>query len=98
MDKKQAIRLARQYKCIVEQHLPLKAMYLFGSYSNGKYNEDSDIDIAVIVSRRSDNYFKDTPLLWTLKRKVSNLIEPILLTENDDSPLYSNVIKTGILI
>jgi predicted nucleotidyltransferase len=73
-------------------------MYLFGSYSNGKYNEDSDIDIAVIVSRRSDNYFKDTPLLWTLKRKVSNLIEPILLTENDDSPLYSNVIKTGILI
>jgi predicted nucleotidyltransferase len=98
MDKKQAIRLAQQYKHIVEQHFPLKAMYLFGSYSNGGYNDNSDIDIAVIVAHRSDNFFNDTPLLWTLKRKVSNLIEPILLTENDDSPLYSNIIRTGILI
>ena len=27
----------------------------------------------------SDDYFEDTPLLWKLKRKISNLIEPILL-------------------
>lgn len=79
-------------------HLPVKALYLFGSYSKGGYTEDSDIDIAVIVSKRNDDYFADTPLLWKMGRKVSYLIEPVLLTEDPSNPLYSDIIKTGILI
>lgn len=98
MDKRQAIEIARKYKSVVAEHLPLKALYLFGSYSKGGYTEDSDIDIAVVVSHRNDNYFEDTPLLWKLGRKVSYLIEPVLLTENDKSPLYSEIVKNGILI
>lgn len=78
--------------------MPLKALYLYGSYSKGNQTEDSDIDIAVVVERMSDNYFDDTPLLWKLKRKVSNLIEPVLLTEDFDNPLYADVLKSGILI
>ena len=58
----------------------------------------SDIDIAVIVERLDDDYFKDTPLLWKLRRKISNLIEPVLLTEDMDNPLYCDIRKTGILI
>ena len=46
----------------------------------------------------SDNYFEDTPLLWKLKRKVNNLIEPVLLTEDTNNPLYADILKTGILI
>ena len=34
----------------------------------------------------SDNYFEGTPLLWKLKRKISNLIEPVLLTEDTNNP------------
>ncbi len=52
MDQKQAIELARNYKSIVAQHLPLKALYLFGSYSKGGYTKDSDIDIAVIIDKK----------------------------------------------
>ena len=29
--------------------VPAVAIYLFGSYANGTYNEDSDIDIYVVV-------------------------------------------------
>ena len=72
--------------------------YLYGSYSKGNPTEDSDIDIAVIVERMSDNYFEDTPLLWKLKRKISNLIEPVLLTEDINNPLYADILKTGMLI
>lgn len=96
MDKEQAIELAQRYKAIVAERLPLKSLYLYGSYSKGNQTEDSDIDIAVVVE--SDNYFDDTPLLWKLKRKVSNLIEPVLLTEDFDNPLYIDVLKSGILI
>lgn len=98
MDKEQAIKLAQQYKKLVAERLPLKALYLYGSYSKGGYTEDSDIDIAVVLERLSDNYFEDTPLLWKLKRKISNLIEPVLLVENEKSPLYYDILKTGILI
>lgn len=72
--------------------------YIFGSYSKGGYTAESDIDIAVIVSRRSGNYFEDTTLLWKLGRKVNYLIEPVLLTEDNDNPLYNDILKTGILI
>ena len=98
MDKEQAINLARKYKEAVAEKLPLKALYLYGSYSKGTYTEDSDIDIAVVVEHLSDNYFEDTPILWKLRRKVSNLIEPVLLTEDMNNPLYCDVAKTGILI
>lgn len=98
MDKEQAIALAKKYKEMVAEKLPLKALYLYGSYSKGNYNENSDIDIAVVVDRLNDNYFEDTPLLWKLKRKISNLIEPVLLTEDMDNPLYCDIMKTGILI
>ena len=75
MDKEQAINLAKRYKEMVAEKLSLKALYLYGSYSKGNYRADSDIDIAVIVERLDDDYFKDTPLLWKLRRKISNLIE-----------------------
>ena len=91
MDKEQAINLAKRYKEMVAEKLPLKALYLYGSYSKGNYRADSDIDIAVIVERLDDDYFKDTPLLWKLRRKISNLIEPVLLTEDMDNPLYCDI-------
>ncbi len=98
MDKEQAITLAKKYKQIVLDCIPIKALYLYGSYSKGTYSADSDIDIAVIVDHLNDDYFSDTPLLWKLRRKVSNLIEPVLLTEDEGNPLYHDIIESGILI
>ncbi|MCM1076882.1 MAG: nucleotidyltransferase domain-containing protein [Bacteroides sp.] len=97
MDKKQAIEIARRYKEEVSDCLPVKAVYLYGSYSKGGYRDESDIDIAVIVSNSGD-YFKDTPLLWRIGRKVNFLIEPVLLSEDVNDPLYYDILKTGILI
>ena len=98
MDKKQAIELARRYKTAVSERLAIKALYLYGSFSKDTYTPDSDIDIAVIVDNLSEDYFADTPLLWRIRRKISNLIEPVILTEDINNLLYSDVVKTGILI
>ncbi len=98
MDKEQAIALAKKYKAMVAEKLPLKALYLYGSYSKGNYREDSDIDIAVVVEHLEEDYFADTPILWKLRRNVSTLIEPILLTEDMNNPLYCDIQKTGLLI
>lgn len=98
MDKEQALKLAKRYKEMVAEKLPLKAMYLYGSYSKGNYTDDSDIDIAVVVYKLSDNFFEDTPLLWKLRRKISTLIEPVLLTEDESNPLYYDILRTGTLV
>ncbi len=98
MDRKQAIELAKKYKAMVAEHYPLKALYVYGSYSKGGYTEKSDIDIAVVVDSIGDDYLKKSSLLWTLGRKVSSLIEPVLLTEDDSNPLYYDVLRTGVLI
>lgn len=98
MDKEQAIELARRYKRLIRDFLPVKALYLYGSYSKENFNENSDIDIAVIVDNLNDDYFNDTPLLWRLRRKVSNMIEPVLLKEDVSDPLYFDIIQSGILI
>lgn len=98
MDKEQALKIAKKYKEIVAEKLPLKAVYLYGSYSKGNYTEDSDIDIAVVVDKLNDNFFEDTPLLWKLRRKISLMIEPVLLTEDESNPLYYDIIRTGTLV
>ena len=56
--KEKAIEIAQKYKALVAEHLPLKALYLYGSYSKGNHTEDSDIDIAVVVEHMSDDYFE----------------------------------------
>ena len=55
-------------------------------------------DIAVVVEKSSDDYFTDIPLLWKLRRQISTLIEPVLLIKDVNSPLYKQVIKSGIAI
>ncbi len=90
--------MARNYKLKVCQHIPLKALYLFGSYSKGGYTNESDIDVAVVIDDDFGNSFYDSSLLWKLGRQVSYLIEPVMLKEDRDNPLYADIIKTGILI
>lgn len=98
MDKEQALNLVRKYKILVAQHLPIKSVNLYGSFSKGTYNADSDIDVAVIVDKLETDYFKDTPLLWKLRRKISTLIEPVLLNDDISNPLYHDILQTGIKV
>ena len=99
MDKNEAIILAKRYKELVSQHLQIKALYLYGSYSKGTQNPDSDIDIAVIVDHIEGDYFDYLASLWKLRRKINSIIEPVLLTEEDQTtPLYAEILKIGQII
>ena len=99
MDKNEAIELAKAYKQLVSRHFDVKDTILYGSYSNGTQTEESDIDIAVIVDELKGNYFDYAPLLWKLKRQVSNFIEPVLICQNDDKLNFLAEIKrSGISV
>lgn len=98
MDKRTALEIAKAYKAEVMSHFPVVDVYLYGSYSHGSPTSESDIDIAVVVAHRDEECGGRIPMLWKLGRRVSYLIEPVLLALDEDNPLYADVIRTGIRI
>lgn len=99
MDKEQALDLVRQYKRVIAPRFGDDAkVYMFGSYSKGYARPESDIDVAVVVPSIGDKWLEMSQSLWHDTGKVSYLIEPVLLEECHPSPLYDDVMRTGIAV
>ena len=72
---------------------------LYGSYAKGYANPDSDIDVAVIVPEPEiTDHWEQSADLWGDVLKVSTLIEPVLMEDNENSMLYREVMRTGITV
>ena len=57
MDKSEAIDKVRRYKLLLKDYFELEKVYLYGSYAKEINREDSDIDVAIIVSHLPDDFF-----------------------------------------
>ena len=72
---------------------------MFGSYAKGSPNPWSDIDVAVIVPKVDDDkWFETSVAIGMDVDKVSLRIEPILLEEHENTPIYHEVMRTGVAI
>ena len=99
MDKSEAIIKVKEYSLLLKKHFPLEKVYLFGSYAKNTNREDSDIDVAIVVSTIEGDYFSIHPLLWKLRRQIDDRIEPILIErDNDNGDFLSEILKYGIEI
>lgn len=98
MDKRQVVNIARQYKQTVVNAIGPAKVYLFGSYSKGCARPDSDIDIAIVVPSINGDYYSTAAHLWRITMDVNTLIEPVLIEESHPSPLYEDILQTGIAI
>ena len=47
IDKREAIKLVKQYADIVVKNMIVNKIILYGSYARGYYRKDSDINVAV---------------------------------------------------
>ncbi len=98
MDKEQALNLVRQYKQSISGMFDTSKVYMFGSYSKGTANNESDIDVAVVIPELKGEWFSIVPKLWSATRSISTLIDPVLLDESHPSPLYDDVMRYGIAV
>lgn len=95
-----ALELVRRYKEIIAPRFdPATKVVMFGSYAKGHPHEWSDIDVAVIVPKIEDGKWFD----WAVSlnrdiEHVSSYIEPILLESGEDSPIYREVMRTGVAV
>jgi uncharacterized protein len=101
MDKESAINIAKRYiKSLVENNYDVVQAILFGSYAAEHFNENSDIDIAVVLNK-FENRFDTQVKLLMLTTKIDTRIEPHPF-ENDDfnngNPFAYEVMNKGIRI
>ena len=96
MDKKQAIEKVTEFiEAIKIKYHPQKVV-LFGSYAKGTHNDNSDIDVAVIVDKITGDFLEETQGLYKIRRKIDLSIEPVLLeSKSADSRFLEEVLTTG---
>jgi len=95
----EAINLVRQYKEVISHRFEqAPKVMMYGSYSKGYANPDSDIDVAVIVPTYGDRKMEISRNLWSDTRRVSFLIEPVLIADDRPSPLYDDIMRTGVAV
>jgi len=100
MVKKSIINTVKNYLKVIPPDLNVKKAFLFGSYAKGKEQEDSDIDIALVIDGMTD-FFSTQMKLMRIRRKVDLRIEPHPIRENDFTeinPFAEEIQKSGIEI
>jgi predicted nucleotidyltransferase len=100
LTRQQALDVVREYKRVISPHYSVEPkVMMYGSYARGYANPDSDIDVAVIVPEPEiTDHWEQWADLWGDVRKVNVLIEPVLMEDNEDSPLYREVMRTGVAV
>ncbi len=101
MDKEQVRKLVEEYAKVVVANMIVNKIILYGSYARGDYRANSDIDVAVVVSKKDvqKNILKQMGQLVRLTRNISFDIEPILLIEDDDrSGFLESISKYGEVV
>lgn len=101
MDKKDAIKIARQYLAyLTKNDFDIKAAYIFGSFAKENSHKDSDIDLAVVLHNFSNSFNIEVKSM-ILRRKNETIIEPHLFDQtefNSSNPFANEILKTGLEI
>jgi len=100
MDKKSALKIINNYIKKIPKKYGLLSAYLFGSYAKGNFNEESDIDIALIIKNLEDDFQTQVELM-KIRRDIDIRIEPHPIKEKDfniNNPLYNEIQKYGLKI
>lgn len=97
MDKREALNIAIKYAYEVKTKYDPVKIVLFGSYAKGNFNDDSDIDIAIIL-KDFDNLIDTQVDLMRIRRRIDSRIEPHPFRERDfnaSNPIVSEIVKYG---
>ncbi len=89
-----------ELKTIIKQKADIISLaYLFGSYAKGKTTEQSDIDIAVLLSGKTSgiNPLLSLELELEIQDKLHRRVDIVILN-NSNYSLKFEVIKTGVII
>ncbi|GAB1442984.1 nucleotidyltransferase domain-containing protein [Ignavibacteriales bacterium] len=92
-------KIVEEYSKKILSIYDVRYIVLFGSYQRGNFREDSDIDIAIIVDKFSDDFLEDQTNLFRLTRGIDSRIEPVLLSLTEDqSGFVESIVKNSKIL
>lgn len=100
MGKEEAINIAKKYVQKVSGQYIVKNAMLFGSYAKGTNNDESDIDIAMVIDNVPDVIDAQIELM-KLRRDIDLRIEPHPFRVEDfniDDPIVNEIMNNGVKI
>lgn len=99
MDKSAALKLSRDYLTKVRSsNIKFSEAWLFGSYAKGSQDDNSDIDIAIVLEDNEYKTFATEVKLMVIRNGEETLIEPHTFTKdefNTPIPLVDQIRKSG---
>lgn len=84
-------KINRFVETVIPEYNPEKIV-LYGSYAKGTNNENSDIDIAIIVDEIKGSFLEKEARLYKIRRSIDANIEPILIEKSTDKSGFLNYI------
>ncbi len=101
MDQGVVIEIVKKYiSYLKENKFNIQQAYLFGSYVTGKYHDDSDIDLALIMNNLPNRFITQVELM-KIGRKFDTRIEPHPFEASDFNtmnPFANEILSRGIQI
>jgi predicted nucleotidyltransferase len=98
-DKKVVYQKIQEYIHLLEENqIKVWRLYLYGSYAKGRFNEESDIDLAVFLEKEDLDGFEEDAQLMKLRRKIDIRIEPHPFARSDfdeTNPYIKEIIESG---
>ena len=90
----------------IKETMPVTAIYLFGSYAKGDYNEDSDVDVFIITSDKSKRLLEYMRAVGFAIGFDHRIVLDILVGYDDDFErrchqinfIENEVFETGVLL
>jgi predicted nucleotidyltransferase len=100
MTKRKLKQLALKYKlALLENKIPVRAIYLFGSYAKGKVRKGSDIDFCVVSEVFGRDDFKEMVSINQIAKRVASEIEAFPVSKEEfrkkTNPFILEALKTG---
>lgn len=98
MAQKNAYLVAKEFANEVHKSFNKSRVFLFGSQAKGTSNNDSDIDIAIVLPDYKDK-MEIMIQLMRIRRKIDIRIEPHPFRENEflsDNRLVAEILKYGM--
>ena len=98
-------KIEKTVKSYIEQleniGIHVQQAILFGSYASGKYDEWSDIDLAIVSNDFAGNRFEDRNKIRKITLQVNSDISPMPFRPedfNDSDYFVKEILETGIRI
>lgn len=101
MDKESAFEIVRRYIAHLKNNqFHIREAYIFGSYASGRFHENSDIDLAIVLDDVPNSFTMQVQLM-KLSRKFDSRIEPHpfdVADFNRTNPFVHEILTKGVQV